>query len=93
MYHYRTYLVYGSLKPRHAAGTIVGALQCDRYYSGAWHRTRTYTVRASNFYGYSRYKSYIVSLPTAGRWRVRAYHSATSSSEAGYSSWYYVTVR
>ena len=92
MYHGRRYTVYGTLKPQHTADSKVGWLQCDRYYSGAWHRTRTFTMTSKDYSTYSRYKAYSVRLPYHGKWRVRAYHYDAAHA-ASFSKWRYITVR
>ena len=89
--HSSYFRVYGSLGPRHKAGTTVGTLLCDRFYSGAWHRTRTFRLRASDYSTYSQYRTRAL-LPAAGRWRIRAYH-ADSTHASSFSSWRYVTVK
>jgi hypothetical protein len=93
MYRWKTYRVYGSLRPRHPSGSIVGTIQCERYYRGAWHGVKSYTVRASDYSTYSRYAAKSVRLSTPGKWRIRAYHPATLRFAGDYSPWRYVTVK
>jgi beta propeller repeat protein len=90
--HLKHYTVYGTLKPRHIAGSIVGRLQCERYYSGAWHLVKTYQLTSSNHFGYSRYAGVRVRLSHAGKWRIRARH-ADAGHALSYSRWRSVTVR
>lgn len=90
--HTRSYTVYGDLKPRHRSGTDVGTLQCERYYSGAWHLVKTYRLKCSNRFGYSRYYAVGVKLSHVGRWRIRSRH-ADADHALSYSRWRSVTVR
>ena len=81
--------VSGYLKPGVVAGTNV-TLRLYRYESGHWKLRKTVTTRA---YGYSTFSKYSVktSVPSAGKWRVRAYCSATSVS--GYSAYRKLSAR
>ncbi len=79
---YRTFTVYGYLKPRHSGYT---RLYFQRYYRRAWRNYRW--VNARN-YNYASYTKYVLRyrVPYAGPWRVRAYHS-DAGHLAMYSTW------
>ncbi|MDQ3328104.1 MAG: hypothetical protein M3506_06240, partial [Chloroflexota bacterium] len=83
------FTTYGYLKPYHAGGT---RLFFQRYVNGSWKYYGAGTATNAAFDGYTRYTLSGYSLPYAGRWRVRAYHS-DSSHAATYSSWRYFTVK
>jgi Tol biopolymer transport system component len=90
----RSYSVYGYLKARHAAGT--SAVRIYRYKKnskGAWVGYGYVTAKLSNYSSYSKYaKSF--SLPSTGKWRLRAYAPADSVHPEAWSSGYdYVTVK
>ncbi len=57
---------------------------------GSW--SATYTAKASNISGGSRYTAR-VKLPSTGRWRVRAVHAEDSLNAKTHSSYGYVTVK
>ncbi len=82
--HGRAFSVYGSLLPRHTAGTYPVKLYCERYESGKWRLRKTVSAKAYNSYYTNEILGYYsepstkylasVSLPYAGKWRIRAYH-------------------
>lgn len=89
VYRGRKFTTYGSLNPSHATGTAVRIYRY-RYVSGSWKPYGTYvgakTVAANKY-------SVSMSLPYAGRWRLRSYH-ADGGHYGTYSSGYdYVTVK
>lgn len=88
VYRNRRFTTYGSLSPAHAVGTTVRVYKY-RYVSGVWKAygyVNAKTVSASKY-------SISMTLPYAGRWRLRAYHS-DGGHYATYSSGYdYVTVK
>lgn len=86
----RAFTVKGYLKPRHASGSYPVKLQFYRYSSsqGKWVLSKTVSAKASNYSTYSAYSSG-TSVPTAGRWRVRAYHAADTKNAATYSAYEY----
>ena len=65
---------------------------CYRYYSGAWHYSRRFPIKAYDYSTYSRYKAYRVRLPYKGRWRMRAWHYDAKHASS-FSAWRYVTVK
>jgi hypothetical protein len=72
--HGRTFTVTGTVKPRHTSGTYLVTLYCYRLESGDWvlHKmvkAKRYALSSSA----SQYKA-TVSLPSAGSWRIRAFH-------------------
>jgi hypothetical protein len=79
------YTYYGTLVPRHAAGSKPIRLYFYRYESGKWVLRKTAYATASNITGGSRY-SVPVALSLAGSWRVRAVHP--ESCHASWSSSY-----
>lgn len=88
----KSYSVYGYLKPRHKSGTY-----CVRIYKWRWNGKRWVskgytTAKASNYSSYSKY-SRSIKLTTAGKWRLRAYHSDAGHLGAWSSSYEYVKVK
>lgn len=93
MTHSHKYTVYGYVSPQHTAGTTLVTL---KFYKRNSHGTYVYhnSVSAKGAY-YSATKSKYsakLSLPHAGKWRVRAYH-ADAEHTASYSGYDYITVR
>ncbi len=70
----RLFTVTGTLKPRHTAGTTAVKLKCYRLEGSSWVLRKTVSAKVANYSSYSRY-SVRTSLPTAGKWRVFAYHA------------------
>jgi hypothetical protein len=90
--HGTSFTVSGYVAPAHSSGTYLATLYCYRYQSG--HYVLRKTVKARR-YAYSSAKSRysaMVSLPYAGRWRVRALH-ADPGHAASWSGYRYVTAR
>jgi len=93
MYRNRAYTVTGTMKPRHTAGTYAAEVQAYRYESGTWVLRKTVWAKASNLYSYSKLTASI-SLPSAGRWKLRFRHKADALNALNYSTvWEYVTVK
>lgn len=92
-YRNKSFTVYGYLKPRHTSGSYPVRLYKYRYASGVWKSYGYITAKASNYSSYTKY-SRVISLPYAGKWRVRAYAPADGGHAATWSSGYdYVIVR
>jgi hypothetical protein len=88
-----TYSVYGSLRPRHTAGTKPVRVYRYRKVSGHWKSYGYANATAYNYSTYSRYKVRM-RLTTKGSWRLRAYAPADSKHAATWSKYYdYVTVK
>jgi hypothetical protein len=85
------YAVYGYLKPRHAAGTYPLRVYQERNISGVWAAVGYVSAKAADYSTYTRYST-TLALPSAGTWRLRAYHAADAGNAATYSSWTTVTV-
>jgi len=93
MYAGRAKTVYGSLKPRHAAGSFPVRIYKYRYVSGKWKPYGYVKARAVNSSTYTRYTA-SVKLAYKGKWRLRAYHPADARHAASWSKGYdYVTVK
>ena len=94
MYRYKAKTVYGSLNPRHTAGTSpVRIYRWRKTASGAWKSSGYVKARVANYSSYSRY-SQTLSFPARGKWRIRAYHPTCSLHVAKWSAKYdYVTVK
>jgi hypothetical protein len=93
MYKGKAKKVYGSLKPRHTAGTYPVRIYKYRYVSGKWKPYGYVKARVANYSSYSRY-SKALSFPARGKWRIRAYHPACSLHVAKWSAKYdHVTVK
>ncbi len=87
----RSFTVYRFLKPRHPSGTYAVKLHCYRFESGAYRLRKTVRAKVSNYSTYSRYAAKL-SLPSSGRWRIRAYHS-DGGHRPSYSGYRYLTAR
>jgi len=93
LYRNHHYTIYGYVAPRHTSGTYLVTLKFYlRNSKGVY--VYHHSVSAKRYY-YSttktKYKA-TVSLPHAGRWRVRAYHS-DSGHAPSYSGYDYITVK
>lgn len=88
------YTVYGYLRPKHASGSRpIRIYKWKRTSTGAWRSYGYVLATASNYSTYSKY-SVRMSLPSTGKWRLRAYHPADGTHAASWSASYdYVTVR
>jgi len=87
------YTVYGSLKPKHTAGTKPVRVYKYKKVNGKWVSKGYVKATASNFSTYSRYKVRM-RLTSKGKWRLRAYAPADSAHAASWSGGYdYVTVK
>jgi beta propeller repeat protein len=91
MSHSKTYTVYATLKPQHAAGTSGGTLQCYRLESGKWKLRKSFALSAYDYSTYSRARA-SVKLTSTGKWRMRVYHSDAGHATT-YSAWRNVTVK
>jgi hypothetical protein len=100
---YRRFTAYGYLKPRHRARSYPVTLecfQCQRQPNGGydWVLAKTVSARAYDYRPnrrrawYTKYKA-TFSLPSRGKWRIRAYHAADATYGPTYTGWRYVTVR
>ncbi len=83
----RAFTVSGYLRPKHVAGTYDVRLYCYRLESGAWRLRKTVSARVANHSSYESRYSRSLSLPAAGRWRVRARH-ADATHQASWSARY-----
>jgi len=91
--HSHAFTVYGYVAPRHTSGTYLATL---KFYLRNSHGVYVFhnSVNAKRYY-YSTTKtkySARVSLPHAGRWRVRAMHGDAGHSTS-YSGYDYITVK
>lgn len=96
-YRSRTFTSVTYLKPLHRAGTYPVKLQCyrnEKQRSGTykWVLRKTVAAKAVNYSTYTKVTGK-VSLPTAGKWRIRACHAADSKNAATYSGYRYLSVR
>ena len=93
MYVGKARTVYGSLKPRHTAGTYPVRIYKWRYVSGKWKAYGYVKAKVTDSSTSSRYAR-SMSLPAKGKWRLRAYHPADAKHAASWSRGYdYVTVK
>jgi hypothetical protein len=94
MYKGKAKTVYGSLNPRHTAGTSpVEIYRWKKSAGGAWKSYSPVKARVADYSTYSRF-SRALSFPAKGKWRIRAYHPACSLHVAKWSAEYdYVTVK
>lgn len=93
-HHGRSFTVYGYLKPRHAYHSHPVSLRFYRYKSGhyVYYKTLKPSVYSVTYQSgaASKYR-FTTSLPYAGKWRVRAYHS-DSGHRATYGGYDYFRV-
>ncbi len=89
----KSYTVYGSLKPRHAAGTKPVKVYKYRKVSGHWKGYGYVWAKAYDYKSDSRYKA-SVKLTKKGSWRLRAYAPADAGHFSAWSPKFdYVTVK
>lgn len=87
------FTAYGYLKPRHAAGSYPVRIYRYRYVGGSWKSYGYVKAKASNYSSTTSKYSVRMSLPYAGRWRLRAVAPADTYHAATYSAYRYVTIR
>ncbi|MDO8915857.1 MAG: carboxypeptidase regulatory-like domain-containing protein [Coriobacteriia bacterium] len=85
--HARNFSTFGYIV-RHPSGSSPVTLYFYRYQSRRWVLKKSITARVSNWLSFSRY-SKTTSVPTSGRWRVRARHKV--GSKYRYSPYAYFT--
>ena len=89
----RSAVVYGSLRPRHLAGTRPVRIYSWRFRGGRWVAAGYSAARAADYRTYTRYSADLT-LPAPGRWRLRAYHPPDARHAGSWSQGYdYVTVQ
>jgi hypothetical protein len=99
----RRFTISGYLKPRHRPGSYPVQVQCYLYQRQpnggyAWVLAKTVSARAYDYRPnrrrawYTKYKA-TFSLPSRGKWRIRAYHPPDATYGPSYSPWRYITVR
>lgn len=81
----RAFVVSGALSPRHGALSRV-QVKAYRLEGARWIVRRTVAARLVSSGRGSRYTASL-SLPSAGRWRLRAYHPANASFAETYGAW------
>jgi hypothetical protein len=96
-YRNRAFTSTALLKPRHTARTYAVKLQCYRYErqrngTYKWVLRKTISAKAANYSSYTKVAARL-SLPSAGKWRLRAYHAADTKNAVTYSSYRYLRVR
>jgi len=85
--------VSGFLRPRHASGTHPVEIRVYKYEDGSWRPRGFVQAVASGYSDYTKY-SCRLTLPTMGRWRLRAYAPADADHFSRWSAGFrYVTVR
>lgn len=89
----KSYTVYGSLKPKHTAGTKPVRIYKYKKVGKKWVKKGYVTAKAYNYKSYTRYKVKM-KLTSRGSWRLRAYAPADSRHSATWSKKYdYVQVK
>jgi len=89
----KSYTVYGSLKPKHTAGSKPVRIYKYKKIGKKWVKKGYVKAKAYNYKGYTRYKVKM-KLTSKGRWRLRACAPADSGHATTWSSKYdYVKVR
>lgn len=86
------FTAYGSLVPRHKAGSRTVKIKCYQRKSGVWRLVKTATATNRNYSTYSRYSAKL-SLGARGQWKLVASYRATSKYASKTSSARYVTVK
>ena len=93
MTHAKSYIVHGYLKPRHVRGSQPVYIYEYKSVGSTWTLYGSVKATASNYRTYTKYSAK-VKLPSAGKWRLRAYAPADGNHEAKWSSGFdYVRVR
>lgn len=92
VYRWHTYSAWGTLKPRHTAGTYPVRVYAWYRVSGRWVRQSIVSARATNLSSYSKYTARL-RFNKRGSWRLRAYAPADDRHQAGYSAYTYFYVR
>jgi VCBS repeat-containing protein len=87
MYAKKSAVVKGSLMPRHKSGTRPVRIYKWRYVSGRWKKYGYVNAKVSDSSAGSRYKA-TVTLPYAGKWRLRAYSVADANHASSWSAGY-----
>ncbi|HET6351615.1 MAG TPA: hypothetical protein VFG89_05750 [Coriobacteriia bacterium] len=90
MRYYKSYSVYGSLRPQHSGGTV--RIYKYKKVSGNWKRYGYVNARVYKYGDYSRYRAN-VKLTSKGSWRLRAYENPDSKHAETWSGYDYVTVK
>ena len=93
----RTFTAWGTLKPKHAAGSRPVRIKLYQYKqlsdgTPVYVLRRTVRAKAVNFSDYTRYKA-TLRVTTRGKWAVRAYHAADGANAATSSGWRSFVVR
>lgn len=68
---YRSFTVYGTLKPRHTSGAHSVQLKVYRYSGGKYRYYKTFSTTNSNYYSYTKYKGSV--KLRSGKYRIYAY--------------------
>ena len=86
------FTVSGILRPRHPARATSVRVRCYRYESGRWvFRKGVNAINSDTADGHTRYRVRLT-LPSAGRWRLVAYH-ADAGHSATLSGYRYIRVK
>lgn len=85
--HGHSFTIFGTVV-KHASGSHPVTLQFYRYQSGHWVLRKSTAAKASTVLSYSKYSD-STSVPSAGKWKVRARHKA--GSHYRYSTFEYFT--
>jgi len=90
----RYYTVYGYLKPRHNSGSYPVRIYKYKKTSSGWKSYGYVSAKASYYSSTTTKYSKSVSLPSTGKWRVRAFAPTDSLHAEAWSSGYdYITVK
>lgn len=81
----------GTLNPRHTAGRHTVKILCYKLVGGKWVLKNTVRTVNVDYSTISKYRARFA-LPSAGRWRLRAYHPVDALHAATKSAYRYVTV-
>lgn len=90
--HGAKFLSSGTMKPRHAGGAWTVHIKCYKRVSGSWKLKKTVHARNVSKPTYTQYRA-TFALPSAGKWKLVAYHPSDAQHAATTSSARYVTVR
>lgn len=89
----RAFATYGYLRPHHAAGAKYVKIRCyRRSASGSWVLKKVVSARDFNYKTWTKYKA-MVSLPTAGKWKLVARYQQTVKFATTQSNPRYVTAK
>lgn len=87
-----TFKSYGTISPKHTAGAQPISIKAYRYEGGKYVLKKTVPATIKDYTASTSKYLAVYSLPSAGKWRIRAYHR-DAGHLGSYTSYRYVTVK